>query len=144
MSRPRLRSSRRLTTLAVVAALALAVVGATATSAGAGIRRQSSVTLHLGYFDNVTHAPALVGLEGGLFAKKLGKGVDLQSSIFNAGPAEVEALFAGSLDIAYVGPNPAVNAFAQSQGQASRIISGAASGGAFLVDVGFTTLRTSR
>jgi NitT/TauT family transport system substrate-binding protein len=130
--RPRLRSSLRLTTFAVVTALALAAVGTAATTAGASTHRQGSVTLHLGYFDNVTHAPALVGLEGGIFAKKL-KNVDLQTSIFNAGPAEVEALFAGSLDIAYVGPNPAVNAFAQSQGQASRIISGAASGGAFLV-----------
>jgi NitT/TauT family transport system substrate-binding protein len=120
--------------LVAVCAAVVALVAGTAPGAGASSHKASgSVTLHLGYFDNVTHAPALVGLEGGMFAKKLGKNVDLQSSIFNAGPAEVEALFAGSLDIAYVGPNPAVNAFAQSQGQASRIISGAASGGAFLV-----------
>jgi NitT/TauT family transport system substrate-binding protein len=129
--RSRFRLSLRLTALAAVAALALAVAGVG--SAGAATHRQSSVTLKLGYFDNVTHAPALVGLEGGIFAKKLGKNVDLQTSIFNAGPAAVEALFSGAIDIAYVGPNPAVNAFAQSQGQASRIVSGAASGGAFLV-----------
>ena len=138
MPRPRLRPSRaprsriRVTATAAVAALVL-VVAATTTTAGASTHKSGSVTLHLGYFDNVTHSPALVGIEGGIFNKTLGKNVDLQTSIFNAGPAEVEALFAGSLDIAYVGPNPAVNAFAQSQGQASRIISGAASGGAFLV-----------
>jgi sulfonate transport system substrate-binding protein len=134
VSGPGNRSSRiRLTSVVAVAALVLALVGATGTAAGANTRRAASVTLHLGYFDNVTHAPALVGLEGGIFAKNLGKNVDLQTSIFNAGPAAVEALFSGALDIAYVGPNPAVNAYAQSQGAASRIISGAASGGAFLV-----------
>jgi NitT/TauT family transport system substrate-binding protein len=120
------------TATAAAAALVL-VVAATTTTAGASTHKADAVKLRLGYFDNVTHSPALVGIEGGIFNKTLGKNVDLQTSIFNAGPAEVEALFAGSLDIAYVGPNPAVNAFAQSQGQASRIISGAASGGAFLV-----------
>jgi NitT/TauT family transport system substrate-binding protein len=132
------RSASRLRGLApvvvTVCAVVAALVGVTATGAGASARRASGpVTLHLGYFDNVTHAPALVGLEGGIFAKKLGKNVDLQTAIFNAGPAAVEALFSGALDIAYVGPNPAVNAYAQSQGAASRIIAGAASGGASLV-----------
>ncbi len=131
------RSTSRLKTLVPVVATVCALVAALglgATSAGATARRASGpVTLRLGYFDNVTHAPALVGLEGGLFAKKLGKNVTLQTAIFNAGPAAVEALFAGALDIAYVGPNPAVNAFVQSNGAASRIIAGAASGGASLV-----------
>jgi NitT/TauT family transport system substrate-binding protein len=117
-----------------VCAAVVALVAGTTPGAGASTHKASgSVTLHLGYFDNVTHAPALVGLESGIFAKKLGKNVDLQTAIFNAGPAAVEALFSGALDIAYVGPNPAVNAYAQSQGAASRIIAGAASGGAFLV-----------
>ncbi|HZP27791.1 MAG TPA: ABC transporter substrate-binding protein [Acidimicrobiia bacterium] len=129
------RSTPHLRPAAALAAVALVVglVGATATAAGAGARRSGSVTVHLGYFDNVTHAPALVGLEGGIFAKKLGRNVALSTTVFNAGPAAVEALFSGAIDIAYVGPNPAVNAFAQSHGQASRIVSGAASGGASLV-----------
>ena len=36
-------------------------------------------------------------------------------STFNAGPAAVEALFDGAIDATYIGPNPAINAFAKSQ-----------------------------
>jgi NitT/TauT family transport system substrate-binding protein len=67
-----------------------------------------------------------------LFAKELG-GTKLETQIFDAGPAAVEALFGGSLDAAYLGPNPAINAFARSDGEAIRIIAGATSGGAQLV-----------
>jgi NitT/TauT family transport system substrate-binding protein len=89
--------------------------------------------LRLGYFPNVTHAPALVGIKDGIFAKALGDGVTLQPSSFNAGPEAVEALFAGAIDASFVGPNPAINAFAKSGGKAIRIVSGSTSGGAFLV-----------
>ncbi|HEX4491824.1 MAG TPA: ABC transporter substrate-binding protein [Acidimicrobiia bacterium] len=91
------------------------------------------VTLRLGYFGNVTHAPAMVGLQGGQFAKALGSNVTLKTSVFSAGPAAVEALFAKSIDASFVGPNPAINAYAQSKGSAIRIVAGTASGGAFLV-----------
>ncbi len=94
---------------------------------------EEEVTLRLGYFPNLTHATALVGVEGGIFADVLGTGVKLETSTFNAGPQAVEALFNGALDATYIGPNPAINAYAQSQGQAVRIISGATSGGAALV-----------
>jgi NitT/TauT family transport system substrate-binding protein len=89
-------------------------------------------TVRLGYFANVTHAPAIVGVEEGLFAQKLGD-TQLETSTFNAGPEAVEALFADALDITFIGPNPAINAFAQSDGEAIRIVSGSTSGGAFLV-----------
>jgi NitT/TauT family transport system substrate-binding protein len=89
-------------------------------------------TLRLGYFANVTHAAAIIGVNRGLFAKELG-GTKLETQIFDAGPAAVEALFGGSLDAAYLGPNPAINAFARSDGEAIRIIAGATSGGAQLV-----------
>ncbi|HEV7535178.1 MAG TPA: ABC transporter substrate-binding protein [Acidimicrobiia bacterium] len=91
------------------------------------------VTLRLGYFNNITHAPAIVGLEKGIFADKLGPGVTLTPSVFNAGPAAVEAVFSGAIDATFVGPNPAINAYAKSKGEAVRIVSGATSGGAFLV-----------
>ena len=91
------------------------------------------VTLHLGYFPNVTHAPALVGVGEGIFEDNLPENVNLETLTFNAGPEAVEALFAGSLDITYIGPNPAINAFAQSDGEAVRIIAGSTSGGAALV-----------
>ena len=90
-------------------------------------------TLRLGYFPNVTHAPALVGIGEGVFEEHLGPNVTLETSAFNAGPAAVEALFAEAIDASFIGPNPAINAFAQSNGEAIRIVSGSTSGGAFLV-----------
>ncbi|MEA2587127.1 MAG: sulfonate transport system substrate-binding protein [Actinomycetota bacterium] len=97
------------------------------------VKGAEKVTLRLGYFTNVTHASALVGLEKGIFADKLGPNVTLTPSVFAAGPAAVEAIYSGAIDATYVGPNPAINAFAKSNGEAIRIISGATSGGAFLV-----------
>ena len=91
------------------------------------------VTLRLGYFPNVTHAPALVGTEGGVIEGALGDNVTLELSTFNAGPEVVEAVFSDAIDASFIGPNPAINAYAQSDGEAIRIVSGVASGGAFLV-----------
>jgi NitT/TauT family transport system substrate-binding protein len=88
--------------------------------------------LRLGYFANVTHAGAVYGVQSELYEKALGS-TRLSTQVFNAGPAAVEALFAGSLDAAYIGPNPAINAFVKSNGKAIRIIAGATSGGAALV-----------
>ncbi|CAB4775786.1 unannotated protein [freshwater metagenome] len=92
-----------------------------------------SVTLRLGYFANITHATALVGVQRGIFAEKLGPNVKLKPSVFKAGGDVVTALFADALDASYVGPNPAINGFIKSKGDALRIISGATSRGAFLV-----------
>ncbi|MEO8458648.1 MAG: ABC transporter substrate-binding protein [Chloroflexota bacterium] len=91
------------------------------------------VTLHLGFFANVTHAEPLVGLNNGIFAQELGSNVTIDQKTFNAGPDEITALFAGDLDVAYIGPNPAVNGYVQSGGDDVRIVAGAASGGALLV-----------
>ena len=76
--------------------------------------------------------PALIGVQEGLFAKELGD-TKLTTQVFNAGPDEVEALFGGAIDAAYIGPSPTINAYGQSDGDAIRIIAGAASGGAQLV-----------
>jgi NitT/TauT family transport system substrate-binding protein len=89
------------------------------------------VTVRLGHFPNLTHAPALYALEKGIYAKDMGGNVTLAVTRFNAGPEEVQALFSNDLDIAFIGPSPAVNAFEKSN--AVRIIAGAASGGAALV-----------
>lgn len=88
--------------------------------------------LKLGYFGNVTHAAALVGIKKGFLAHALGS-TRLSTETFNAGPAAIEALNAGAIDAAYIGPNPAINSFAKSQGQSVRVIAGAAAGGAQLV-----------
>jgi NitT/TauT family transport system substrate-binding protein len=92
-----------------------------------------TVTLHLGYFANITHLTPLVGVGNGTFAQTLGSDVDLKSSIFGSGTEEIEALFAGAIDAGYIGPNPAVNGYVKSNGEALRIVSGATSGGAALV-----------
>lgn len=88
--------------------------------------------LRLGYFPNLTHATALYGQASGVLADALGA-TALRTQTFNAGPAAVEALFAGAVDATYIGPNPAVNAFVKSRGEAVRIVAGATSGGASLV-----------
>jgi NitT/TauT family transport system substrate-binding protein len=120
-------------TVVVIAVLATGAVAASSAVAASGAASApSTATLRLGYFPNVTHAPALVGVEGGLFQQALGSDVKLSLSTFNAGPAAAEALLSDSIDASYVGPNPAITAFVQSHG-AVKVISGAASGGAFLV-----------
>src|SRR5262245_40118372 len=89
--------------------------------------------LRLGYFPNVTHAPALAGVERGKFAEALGGGIGLDPKVFNAGPEEMEALLAGEIDLGYVGPSPAINTYLKSNGRALRVLAGACSGGAALV-----------
>lgn len=94
---------------------------------------ENTGALRLGYFANITHGTALVGVERGLFREQLaGLGVSLETFTFNAGPSAIEALLSGALDATYVGPNPAINAYVKSRG-AVRVIAGAATGGAFLV-----------
>ncbi|HZQ83817.1 MAG TPA: ABC transporter substrate-binding protein [Acidimicrobiales bacterium] len=124
---------------------AAVLLAATITLAACGSSKKSSstattatkdtgpVTLNLGYFPNVTHATAIAGVEKGIFAKDLGSNVTLKTATFNAGPAAVEALFSGAIDATYIGPNPAINAWSQSNGSAIKIISGATAGGAALV-----------
>src|SRR2546428_7105604 len=117
----------RITVLSLILALAFVACGSQSSS------NSGPVTLNLGYFPNLTHAVALVGVERGTFQKVLGSNVKLQTKTFNAGPAEIEALFAGDIDIGYVGPNPAINGYVKSHGTALRIIAGAASGGALFI-----------
>lgn len=106
--------------------------GANASSDSAA-SEASSVELRLGYFPNVTHATALVGVEKGFFSDALGDSATLTTTTFNAGPAAIEALFSDAIDATYIGPNPTINGFVQSKGEAVTVISGAASGGAFLI-----------
>jgi NitT/TauT family transport system substrate-binding protein len=89
-------------------------------------------TVRIGYFANTTHATALVGAEKGLIQKELG-GTKVTSTVFNAGPAEIEALNARSIDIGWIGPSPSINGYTKSKGTNLRIISGSASGGVSLV-----------
>jgi sulfonate transport system substrate-binding protein len=112
---------------------AAAMLLASAACGGAAAKPDSQATLRLGSFPNITHATAIAGVEKGIFARALGAKVTLQIKTFNAGPEAVEALFAEALDATYIGPNPAINAYAKSKGEAVRVIAGATSGGAALV-----------
>jgi NitT/TauT family transport system substrate-binding protein len=102
---------------------------------GGGTNMQTSEqkTLRIGYFPNINHAQAVIGLGRGDFQRALGDNVEVTTQIFNAGPSAMEALFANQIDVTYIGPNPAINGYVQSNGEALRIISGAASGGAVFV-----------
>lgn len=91
------------------------------------------VTLRLGYFPNITHATALVGVAKGIFRDQLGANVTLETTTFNDGTRASEALATGAIDAAYIGPNPAINLWQKSEGTAVKVVSGATSGGAFLV-----------
>src|SRR5688572_19301050 len=114
------------------AAVANTAASNTATATDTAAATSPAAELKLGYFGNITHAPALVGVNEGFIAKSLGS-TKLSTQVFNAGPAAVEALNAGAIDATYIGPNPAINSFVKSKGESISIIAGAASGGAQLV-----------
>jgi NitT/TauT family transport system substrate-binding protein len=129
----------RITRLAAVVAAALVLAGCAPAVASAGDDPTAELTggtpaaeLRLGYFANVTHAPALVGLQEGILQEDLGE-TKLTAQVFNAGPAAIEALSAGAIDATFIGPNPSINSFIQSAGRSVRIVAGAATGGAALV-----------
>jgi sulfonate transport system substrate-binding protein len=92
-----------------------------------------SVVIRVGAFPNITHSQAMIGKANGWFEKAMGPNVKIEWQSFNAGPSAIEALFAGAIDMTYVGPNPAINGYVRSNGEALRIIAGATSGGAALV-----------
>jgi NitT/TauT family transport system substrate-binding protein len=124
--------------VATVLAAGCASSGSSSTSSSPGsstgtAAASAPVTLRLGFLVNITHAPALVGIQEGFFKKELGRGVTLQLTPFSSGTQEATALLAGQLDAAYVGPNPTINAWQKSGGKLIKVISGAASGGAELV-----------
>jgi NitT/TauT family transport system substrate-binding protein len=116
--------------LAVVAVTALAAACGGGDASGGG---DAKTEVRLGFFPNITHSTALVGVKKGFFAKALGSGVTLKTATFNAGPAATEAIFSDAVDATYIGPNPAINAWSKSKGQAIKIVAGAASGGVYLV-----------
>jgi NitT/TauT family transport system substrate-binding protein len=132
-----IRNARLRRLLAVLAFLPLVLAaaacgGGSGDSANAAGSGGAASELRLGYFANLTHAAALIGVNEGYIKNELGS-TKLTTQVFNAGPDEVEALFAGAIDAAYIGPSPTINAYGQSNGDAIRVIAGAASGGAQLV-----------
>lgn len=93
----------------------------------------NAVPVRVGAFANITHSQAVVGKSMGWFERQLGPAARIEWKTFNAGPSEIEAIFAGAIDIGYIGPNPAISGYVHSNGEALRIVAGATSGGAALV-----------
>lgn len=109
-------------------------VALSALLAASSLRAQDTpVVIRAGHFPNITHSQGVIGQATGWFEKAVAPQARVEWKIFNAGPSAIEALFAGAIDLTYIGPNPAINGYVKSKGEALRIIAGATSGGAALV-----------
>jgi len=89
--------------------------------------------IRVAYFPNINHAVPIIGMEKGTFENQIGNNTVIEPILFDAGPQVIESIFAGSIDIAYVGPGPAINGFLKSENHNVKILSGAASGGASFI-----------
>src|SRR6202162_4795767 len=117
-------------------------------SLATGVSALGETKIRVGHFPNVTHVQALVAhalsRQGkGWFEEKLGPGTKIEWFVYNAGPSAMEAIFANSIDLTYVGPSPAINAYAKSRGEEIRLVAGAANGGAALVVPNDGSLKTA-
>lgn len=133
---PNRNRPRYFAALAAASSFALLLTACSAASAAgpASEGGKSLAQVNIGYFPNVTHAPGLIADAEGKFTERLGAlGANVSTKSFNAGPDVIQAILSGSLDISYIGPNPTVTAYIQSQGQGIRVIAGSTSGGAALV-----------
>ena len=134
---------RRVMAAAMVGAALLLAAGCSSSSSSSSDPATTSgntasaaaapVTVRLGFLENITHASALIALKEGFFSSALGSAGTLKPTAFSTGTEETTAILAGQLDAAYVGPNPAINAWQKSGGTAIKIVSGAATGGASVV-----------
>src|SRR5689334_19986095 len=93
---------------------------------------QTPARVRLGYFANLTHAQAVLGVSSGEFAQAVGPAA-FDTKVFNAGPSLIESLLAGEIDVGYVGPGPALNGHEKSQGRGVRVVAGAAANGVLIV-----------
>jgi NitT/TauT family transport system substrate-binding protein len=129
-------TGQRKRSIAMVVAMvvtAVALISAPISVASAQSPDTSKKTLRIGYFPNITHSQAVIGLNNGDFQKVLGDNITVETFRFNAGPSAIESLLAGRIDATYIGPNPAINGYLQTNGEDVRVIAGAASGGASFI-----------
>ncbi len=113
----------------IVGIILLSVLGITLSSSDTSNENK----IRIGYFPNIGHAIPIVGIEEGFFEKSIGDQVNIETRVFDSGPQAIEALFADSIDLAYVGPGPAINGFLNSENHNIKILAGAASGGASFI-----------
>jgi NitT/TauT family transport system substrate-binding protein len=145
------RKQRKPITIIPILVTTIMLLSATLTSSNslfAFAQEQTDVqgvkTLRIGYFPNINHAQAVIGLGNGDFQKALGNNVKVETFQFNAGPSAIESLLANRIDVSYIGPNPAINGYVVSDGKDVRVITGATSGGASFVvrnDSGINTIK---
>ena len=128
------QQKRKSLSVAIVMVItAVALIVAPISVAYAQTAGNSQKTLRIGYFPNITHSQAVIGLNNGDFQKTLGDNVTVETFRFNAGPSAIESLLADRIDVTYIGPNPAINGYLLSNGEDVRVISGVSSGGASFV-----------
>ncbi len=123
------------------------VLAAAIAATSVAVPAEAQTTLRIGHFPNITHIQALVAHNmsrtgKGWFEPRLGGDIKIEWYIYNAGPSAMEAVFAKSIDLTYVGPNPAINAYFKSAGQEARVVAGAVNGGSALVVQSDSTLKT--
>ena len=117
----------------IVPALVVAVMASLiASPAPAATKLATAPTIRVGYFANLTHAPALIARQKKLFEKYLGN-TKVEYTYFTAGPAAIEAIKGNALDVAYIGPNPSISGFLSTDGTLLKIVGGATSGGASFI-----------
>lgn len=117
---------------ALVVTALIVLVGGISGCSSSTTTENKNIKVRIAHFPNITHSQALVGRANGQFQKALGEANQIEWKTFNAGPAEIEALFAGEVDIGYIGPGPAINGYTKSKGDL-QIIAGATDAGAILV-----------
>jgi len=132
------RQQKTTTIIVLLAATAMLSATLTATTtqsifAQEQASAQGVKTLRIGYFPNINHAQAVIGLGKGDFQKALGNNVKVETFQFNAGPSAIESLLANRIDVTYIGPNPAINGYVVSDGKGVRVIAGSSSAGASFV-----------
>lgn len=135
-------SRRRLLGAALLAALAPLVGCGDTSPRKTNADPNAPVSVRVAFFPNLTHAAALYGTGTGSFQKAFGNTATVKEVVFTTGPSEIEALFAGEVDLGYIGPGPALNGYLKSKGDALKIVAGAASGGVSLVSRSDVSIKT--
>ena len=119
--------------MAITFGIAAVVVIAIVAVLGSDQEQLGQDKIRVAFFPSISHAAPIVGIENGVFERISGEEIKIETKLFDSGPQVIESIFAGSIDVAYVGPGPVINGFLKSDGNDVRILAGAASGGASFI-----------
>jgi len=121
--------TRSIISAGVVGIILLSVMGVALNSSNSSDENK----IRIAYFPNIGHSIPIVGMEKGFFETSIGNATQIETRVFDSGPQAIESLFANSIDLAYVGPGPAINGFLNSENNNVKILAGAASGGSSFI-----------